>query len=173
MSRLAVGPLSALAAILACTACAPKPVPVPTYKMGDKAVVGDLVYAAFDTQWLTEIGEGVTARVPQHRFLLVRVSITNSGSAPLVTPNFSVVDDKGNSYEELSDGQGVPQWIGFLRQIAGSGTSQGNLLFDVPPQHYKLQVGDATGQATALIDLPLDFTTDQIPNLSIPPAGKM
>jgi len=141
--------------------------------MGDKAAVGHLAYTAFDTQWLTEIGEGVTARVPQYRFFLVRVSITNSGGSQAVTPNLSVVDDKGNSYEELSDGQGVPQWIGFLRQIAGSGTLQGNLLFDVPPQHYKLQVSDAAGQPAALIDLPLDFTTDPTPNLGIPPAGKM
>ena len=51
--------------------------------------------------------------MPQQRFFLVRVAITNSGGQPVVAPNLSVVDDKGNSYEELSDGQGVPQWIGF------------------------------------------------------------
>lgn len=174
MSLLRLRPLCALPAlIIVWTSCAQRAAPVPTYKMGEKATVGHLVYSAFDTKWMTQIGDGVAARVPQHRFFLVRVAITNSGGEPVVTPNLSVVDDKGNSYEELSDGQGVPQWIGFLRQIAGTGTSQGNLLFDVPPGHYKLTVSDAAGQNPAMIDLPLDFTTDQTPDLGIPPTGKM
>jgi hypothetical protein len=130
-------------------------------------MVGHLVYSAFDTQWLTQIGEGAAARVPQQRFFLVRMTVTNSGGAPVAAPNLSLVDDGGTSYEELSDGEGVPQWIGFLRQIDKADTSQGNLLFDVSPRHYKLRVSDEEGQHTAMIDLPLDFTS-QTPDLGIP-----
>jgi hypothetical protein len=173
MHRVRPVPLAALLwSLLGFTACVPKPVPARTHPLGEKVVVGRLVYSAFDTQWLNELGEGTDARVPQQRFFLVRIAITNSGSAAVTAPNLSVVDDNGTSYEELSDGEGVPQWIGFLRQIDQSDTSRGNLLFDVPPRHYKLRVSDEEGRNTALIDLPLDFTGNQLPDLGIPVPGK-
>lgn len=134
--------------------------------------MGHLIYAAFETQWLSQIGEGVDARVPQQRFFLVRMAVTNSGGEAVAAPNLSVVDDEGRSYQELSDGQGVSQWIGFLRQLGPSDTAQGNLLFDVPPRHYKLRVSDVDGTNTAMIDLPLDFTSTQLPDLPVPTEGE-
>jgi Domain of unknown function (DUF4352) len=98
--------------------------------------------------------------VPQNRFFLVRIAVTNSGGESIASPNLSVVDDSGNSYQELSDGQGVPQWIGYIRQIAPADTLQGNLVFDIPPRHYKLRVTDEDGQQAAMIDLPLEFTPE-------------
>ena len=168
MQRLRLVPLLALSAWLpGLISCASKPASLRTYQLGEKVAVGHLIYSAFDTQWLTEIGEGMDARVPQQRFFLVRMAVTNSGGQPVAAPNLSVVDDKGTSYEELSDGQGVSQWIGFLRQLDASDTAQGNLVFDVPPRHYKLRVSDEGGQNTALIDLPLDFTGNELPDLNI------
>jgi len=173
MHCLRLGPLFApyIALLLGFTSCAQKAPPVRTFPLGERVMAGHLTYTAFETQWLTQIGEGTDARVPQHRFFLVRMAVTNSGGDPIAAPNLSVVDDNGNTYEELSDGQGVPQWIGFLRQLDKSDTAQGNLLFDVPPRHYKLRVTDQEGRNTALIDLPLDFTT-QTPELGIPVEGK-
>lgn len=160
-------PTVAVLALL--TSCSrEKPVPVPTFSMGERVRVGHLVYAAFDTQWLPQIGSGLTARVPQNRFFLVRVSITNAGGSSAAAPDLSIVDDNGNSYEELSDGQGVPQWIGYLRQINAADTAQGNLVFDVVPRHYKLRVTDEDGQNSALIDLPLEFNPQLAPEVPIP-----
>jgi hypothetical protein len=65
----------------------------------------------------------------------------------------------------VSDGQGVPQWIGYIRQINPADTMQGNLVFDAPPRHYKLRVTDEEGQHEAMIDLPLEFS-EETPNLA-------
>lgn len=134
--------------------------PVRTYAMGEKVPLGPFIYNAFETQWLTHLGDDVTPRLPQHRFFLVRTSILNSGGSELIGPNLSIVDDNGNVYEELSNGEGVPQWIGYLRQLKPADSSQGNLVFDAPPRHYKLKVLDDTGERAALIDIPLSFNAE-------------
>lgn len=146
--------------MVALAACTQKPKPARTFPLGEKITLGHLVYSAYETQWLPQIGAGPNARIPQSRFFLVRISITNSSGDSITSPNLSIVDDNGNSYEELSDGTGVPKWIGYIRQINESDTLQGNLVFDAPPRHYKLRVADEDVQRTALIDLPLEFTPE-------------
>jgi hypothetical protein len=80
------------------------------------------------------------------------------------------VDDNGQTYPELTDAHDVPQWIGALRTVKPAEAAQGNLVFDVPPRHYRLQVPDEDNQAAALIDIPLSFgselpaTASQIPD---------
>jgi uncharacterized protein (TIGR02588 family) len=160
--------------LLALSSCTLKPAPPRTHPLGEKISLGHLVYSAYETQWLTQIGSGPDARIPQNRFFLIRLAITNSGGETIASPNLSIVDDSGNSYSELSDGQGVPQWIGYIRQIAQADTSQGNLVFDVQPKHYKLRITDETGERAALIDLPLEFTSEPpaIQDLAPPPQRK-
>lgn len=152
--------LALLAAALVLTACTRKPPQARTYPLGEKITLGHLIYAAYETQWLPQIGTAPFARIPQNRFFLVRIAVTNSGGESAASPNLSVVDDNGNSYPELSDGNGVPQWIGYIRQISQADTLQGNLVFDVPPRHYRLRVTDPDGQRAALIDLPLEFAPE-------------
>ena len=160
--------LALCATLLALASCVQRTPPAHTFPLGEKVTLGHLVFSAFETQWLAQIGEGTEARVPQNRFLLVRVAVTNSGGDPIACPALTVVDDNGNSYSEISDGQGVPQWIGYIRQINQADTMQGNLLFDAPPRHYRLRVTDEEGQREALIDLPLEFTPET-PDLTPPP----
>jgi hypothetical protein len=131
--------------------------PVPIYPLGDKVEVGHIIYRAFETQWLTQIPQDPTPRIPQGRFFLVRLSAVNSGSGDLVVPNVSIEDDHGKTYEELSNGEGVPQWIGFLRQVHPADSVQGNVVFDAPPAHYRMRVVDESGEKAALIDIPLNF----------------
>jgi len=145
--------------------------PVRTYQMGEKVTLGPFIYNAFETQWLTHLGEDVAPRVPQHRFFLIRISILNSGGTELIGPNLSIVDDSGKVYEELSNGEGVPQWIGYLRQLKPADSSTGNLVFDAPPRHYKLKVLDETGERAALIDIPLSFNAES-PDLPSQPETK-
>lgn len=129
------------------------------YEMGAKAQVGPLGYTVFERQWLNQLGEAGSpeSRVPQNRFLLLRISVLNSGGGDAYLPNLKLVDDHGKSYEEINNGDQVPQWIGALRQIKPADTIQGNIIFDVPPQHYKVAVTDEDGKETAYIDLPLSF----------------
>ncbi|MCX6633242.1 MAG: hypothetical protein NTW28_37070 [Candidatus Solibacter sp.] len=128
--------------------------------MGDRITLGHIVYVVYETQWLTQIGEGVDARVPQHRFFLVRLSAVNSFGADIIVPNFTIEDASGKTYPELSSGEGVPQYIGYLRSVKPAESQQGNALFDAPPRHYKLKIADETGEKTAYVDIPLTFASE-------------
>jgi len=134
--------------------------PVRTYSMGERATVGHVVYVVFETQWLTHIGTGADARVPEHRFFLVRLNAVNSLGSDILVPNFSIEDDSGNTYPELSSGEGVPQYIGYLRSVKPAESVQGNALFDAPPRHYKMKIADETGEKVAYIDIPLSFVSE-------------
>jgi hypothetical protein len=144
--------------IVGLAACSSEPAqrPLIKYNMGEKVPVGHLTYTVFESQWATHFGEGVDARVPQNRFFLVRLSAVNGGIADAPIPNFTIEDDAGHTYSELSDGEGVPTWIGYLRSAKPADYVQGNVVFDAPPAHYKLKVSDSQ-QNAALIDIPLTF----------------
>jgi hypothetical protein len=147
-----------------CTPTAPK---VATFEMGRRVSLGHLVYTVFETQWLTQLGSGADVRIPEHRFFLVRLSAVNGGSEQMAIPNLSIEDDQGNSYDELSNGEGVSQWVGYLRQAKPAESIDGNIVFDVAPRHYKLRVFDETGDHAALIDIPLNFNAES-PNAPMP-----
>ncbi|MBZ5725546.1 MAG: DUF4352 domain-containing protein [Acidobacteriia bacterium] len=140
---------------------------VITYELGQKVEVGHVIYTVFEAKWENQLGQGPTARLPQYRYFLVRISVVNSGAAEQIMPNLTIEDDNGNSYSEVSNGDGVAQWIGFLRSVKPAEAAQGYLLFDAPPKHYKLRVVDESGERTALVDIPLKFDSDA-PVLSVP-----
>jgi hypothetical protein len=141
--------------------------PVLTYNMGERAPVGRLTYTVFETQWATHFGDGVDARLPQNRFFLVRLSAVNGGGGDAIIPNVTIQDDSGHVYEELSDGDGVPQWIGYLRSAKPADFVQGNVVFDAPPAHYKLKLTDGQKHA-ALVDIPLSFGAETPDLLTAP-----
>jgi hypothetical protein len=151
-----------LAAVLMLAGCKPQAAefPVRTYPMGEKVQLGSLTYTVIETEYLTQIGEGAAARIPQNRFFLVRVSVGNGGSEAANVSAFQVEDDNGKVYRELHDGEGVPDWIGYLRTVKPAEAAQGNALFDAPPRHYTLRVHDETGEKAALIDIPLTFNAE-------------
>ena len=133
---------------------------VRNYNMGERVTLGHIVYVVYETQWLTHIGEGADARVPQNRFFLVRLSAVNGFGSDVIVPNFSLEDDNGNTYPELSTGEGVPQYIGYLRSVKPAQAQQGNALFDAPPRHYKMKLADESGEKVAYVDIPLSFVSE-------------
>lgn len=158
--RVSLFPAAVIAALFLSACGSRTGPPIHTFAMGDKVQVGHLVYMAFETQWLTQIPQDPTPRVPQNRFFLVRISAVNSGAGDLIIPNVTLQDDHGKTYEELSNGDGVPQWIGYLRQAHPADSVQGYVVFDAPPAHYKMRVTDENSEQAALIDIPLSFTTE-------------
>jgi hypothetical protein len=158
--------VTAVIAALCLSACSSKPTfPVRTYNLGERISLGVLTYTVFETQWLPRLGEEPAPRIPQSRFFLVRASIANGGSEDILSPNLTLEDAKGNVYQELSNGEGVPQWIGYLRRIKPAESAQGYLLFDVTPGEYNLRVLDESGEKAALVKIPLSFgsETPEIP----------
>jgi uncharacterized protein YceK len=154
--------------VAGCSSGPPKP---HTFAMGERVELGHIIYTVFETQWVTQFGSGLDARTPKNRFLLVRLSASNSGTADVLVPSMTVVDDNGNTISELPDGEGVPQWLGILRQAKPAEAAQGNVVFDAPPRHYKLSLTDDAEQKTAFVDLPLAFSADT-PQLPVPSTEK-
>jgi len=148
------------AAVLA--SCGERPAEVRTYQLGQRAAVGHLTYVAMETQWYAAFGEGPGARAPQNHFLLVRLSVTNGGGSEASVPSLSVDDGSGHRFEELNNGDQVPDWIGMLRTLAPADTLRGNIVFDVPTGNYTLHISNEDEKQEALVDLPLNLQREPL-----------
>lgn len=130
------------------------------YRMGEPVTVGPLTYTVLETEWRTELGEGIEQRIPQHRFLVLRLSIANASKEPAAVPLLSLEDHAGKTHMELSEVPAVPRWLGLLRLVDPGASMHGAIVFDVPPAEYRLRVasgGDLETERTALIQIPLSF----------------
>jgi len=124
--------------------------------MGEKAEIGPFIYQAIETRWPMSV-EG---RTPKDRLFIIRVSVLNKGAGEMTIPGFEVLDDAGNSFPEVVDGTGIDQWLGVSRKLQPANTDQGNIIFDVPPKHYRLRVADEN-DSFMYIDIPLNLTTEE------------
>lgn len=127
------------------------------FAMGERVRVGPLIYTVQDTEWHDRLGEGAGLRMPQHRFLLVRLSITNSGIRDVAVPLMNLIGADGETHAELSDGKEVPEWLGLLRSVKAAATEHGRVLFDVPSGAYRLRVSaesETAEEPFALIEIP-------------------
>ena len=150
-----------LCAIAVVSGCGSSGSDIQTYNLGDRVQAGPLVYLAYDTHWYLSFGVAPNARIPVNRFLVVRMNITNGGAVDSHVPTLTLLDDSGQSYNELSDGSGVPDWMGIARKIKPIESDKGTVAFDVPPKHYKLRVSDESEQIVSYIDLPLNFMSEE------------
>ncbi len=161
---IAAALLCALAA--GCSSKAPQQTQAKVYAVGEQAPVGRLVYTVLETQWLDLLGQPPDNRTPKQRFLLVKVAVANKGSELLSVPEMRLEDGRGGDYGELTEGAGVPEWLGSLRQLKPGQEFQGSVIFDVPLGAYRLRVmndADPEHEIVGQIDLPLQLapkTTD-------------
>lgn len=167
--------LIALAALLLLSSCGGgKNNEIKVFDVGSRVEAGHLIYTVFETQWLPQIGAGDTARVPKNRFFLIRLSAVNSGSEEMLVPNATLQDDQGNTLEELSDGDQIPQWVGYVRKVRPADSISGNIVFDAEPKHYRLRLTDENGEKPVIVDIPLNFSAET-PTVPMPtgtsPAG--
>jgi uncharacterized protein DUF4352 len=146
--------VAAFALLMSCMKPAP---PVNVFHLGDKVQTGALIYNVLEGKWRAQIGEGAESRVPERRFLIVHLSVTNSGGQDLDIPSLSVVDQSGQVFNESMDGRGIPYWLGMIRKLKPADTLDGAVLFDVDPKSYKLKLDDGSGASPAMVELPLQF----------------
>ncbi len=142
------------------TGCASKDPTPHTYQIGESVPLGHLVYTVFERQWLPQAGAGFTAQMPQYRLYAIRIAAANNGSAVVILPSAFLVDDQGVAIPEIEHGDGIADFLGSQRALVPAETIRGNLVFDVPPKHYKLRLSDEDGKKIALVDIPLSFETD-------------
>ncbi len=101
--------ISAIFGSLLLNSCSRKEPTLRTFQMGERAQVGRVIYTTLETEWLAQVGEPPQVRVPKNRFFLIRVSIANSGNSNQLAPALTLIDDGGQEYPELTDGQDIPQ----------------------------------------------------------------
>ncbi|MBY0504757.1 MAG: DUF4352 domain-containing protein [Bryobacteraceae bacterium] len=128
------------------------------YKMGEKIPVGTMVFNVLEAEWRSELpGDGM-AQTPKNRFLLIKLSMTNSGGAQAAIPLLTLENAKKETFMEVSEVKGLPRWLGLIRLVNPAATEDGVIVFDVPTGAYKLRVNDGkeTGsETTRLVEIPL------------------
>ena len=141
-----------LAALSGCTK------PPQIHQLGEKVQLGGVVFSVLDAEWATDIDAGgANAKTPQHRFLIVHLTIANTGSKEATIPLLHVIAADKAEHLELAEGQGVPSWLGILRTINPAESKDGRIVFDVPPGAYSLRItdgGEQERELTALVVLP-------------------
>ena len=159
--RRSIGPV---ALMLLLSACGESPSTDSfVYKMGEKVNVGSMVYTVLEAEWKSELsgGAGSLPQTPKHRFLMVKVTMTNGGGAQAAIPLLTVENGNKDSTMEVSEVKDVPNWLGLVRLVNPAQTDQGYIVFDVPTGAYRLRVTDGkeTGsETTRLIDIPLSLS---------------
>ena len=151
------------ACALALSGCQKSAAPERVGAMGAPLAVSQLTYTAVETEWRDSIESSKGSRIPKNRFLLVSVTVLNASSEQKAAPLLQVVDAAGGVHPEIDDGDGVTDWMGYLRLLQPRESRTGRLLFDVPQGGCKLRVssgGDPETEQTALIDLPLQINTE-------------
>lgn len=161
-------PLILAALLLAGCGSSTPPRQTKMYPAGEKAVSGNLTYTVIDTQIQPRLGSDDSPRNPQNRFYLIQVAVSNGGNQDAPIPAMTLIDDSGQTYPELPDGTGVPEWLGVIRRVSPGQTEHGNVVFDAPAKHMKLKLTDDTDDADVIVDVPLSFTHEQMNNQPVP-----
>jgi hypothetical protein len=162
-SRFACLSLLALAGTLFFPGCSRKEAQARTEKLGTSVAVGSLTYTAVETEWREALDTDTGQRTPKNRFLLIHVSVSNTAGEEKAAPLLQLVDAKGEFYPELSEGQGVPEWLGLLRLLQANESRSGRIVFDVPQGAYKLRLssgGDPENEQFAFVEIPLQLNPD-------------
>jgi uncharacterized protein DUF4352 len=126
--------------------------------MGERVQVGTLIYNVLEAEWKDEMGQ----KTPAHRFLVLRLTITNSGGKEARPPLLTLVHTSGSEHAELSEIEGLKDWLGLLRRLDPAATEDGRIVFDVARGAYKLRLSDGgePGQEnTAMVEIPLQLET--------------
>lgn len=129
---------------------------VETHQVGDRIELGGVVYTVQEADWETEIQTGGGTRTPQHRFLVIRLTISNKSNKEVTLPLLNAVKG-GAETLELSEGLGLDDWLGILRTLNPTETKTGRIVFDMPMGSYSLRItdgGEPEKERTAMVALP-------------------
>ena len=145
------------------TACQKSPVAATQFAMGERVPVGQMTYSVVESEWKAQLGESFKTRTPENRFLLIKLSVTNGTGQDASIPLLTLEASNGQTYRELSDGEGVVNWFGLLRTISPGQTQQGAIVFDVPLTSFKLRVPDISDpglERYVTVQIPLRLDSD-------------
>lgn len=132
------------------------------FKMGERIEVGGLVYTVLEADWRNQLGEGAEAQLPKHRFLLIKVAVTNGAGQQRDIPLLHIEDARKNSYMELSEVKDLSGWLGMIRLLPPGGIEDGWMVFDAPPGNYQLRLVSREGEdeVSRYVEIPLTLKDD-------------
>lgn len=147
---------------LSTAGCKPAVKAASESRMGDPAVAGALTFNVVESRWQSQLDSFPTPRMPQRNFLLLKITVTNSGSEEKSIPFLKVENSAGDSFSELENGSGLDGWLGVFRRVGPAQTEEGWILFDVPTNSYRLRISDGSveNEQVAYISIPLNMQTD-------------
>lgn len=134
------------------------------FKMGERIEVGGLIYTVLESDWRSQLGEGASAQVPKHRFLLIKMTVTNTGGQQRDIPLLHIENAKKEQFMELAEVKDVPGWMGMIRLMPPSGIEEGWIVFDAPPGSYNLRVVSREGEdeIARYVEIPLTLKDDPV-----------
>lgn len=140
------------------TDVAPVAAPEPaTYKVGDRAVVGERAYTITNVKTASSVGDEYTKKDATGIFVIVSMTIENIGkeSGTMSSSDVKIIDSQGRTFESDTNA-----WITLkdnilIKQIQPGLPVKGETIFDVPKGiTCNLQVGEGGfGSDTKLISL--------------------
>ena len=86
------------------------------YEMGERVTVGPLTYNVVESSWRSQLGNEFKLRMPEQRFLMITVSVTNGGGHEVSVPLLTLENASGQTFLESDNGEGVDNWFGILLQ---------------------------------------------------------
>jgi hypothetical protein len=143
------------------------------YQMGERVVIGSLTYNVVETTWRSQLGDGFKLRIPDQRFLLISISVTNGGGREVSVPLLQLENQNNQTFPELDNGEGVDNWFGILRTLTPAQTQQGRIAFDVPLSSYRLRLTDGGSPGSekfAWVEIPLRMDTEPSVESPVPTA---
>ena len=130
------------------------------HAMGQRVTVGSFTYNILEAKWEASLGEAPHVRMPQRRFLLVRLSVTNGGGSSMGFPTLALLTEGDAKISEVEDTKDVPDTLGLIRLLGPGETVIGWILFDAPQNNYLLEMtdGNVENEQNGLVELPLRLT---------------
>src|SRR3982751_2185793 len=88
---------------------------IGTFPMGERVQVGPLIYTVLEAQWKSQLSDDPKSKIPKNRYLLLKMTVTNSGKEETTLPQLTLQNSAGQSFPEVTEGvDEVPQWYGAL-----------------------------------------------------------
>jgi hypothetical protein len=134
------------------------------YPMGQKVTLGPLTYNVIESVWRSQLGDALKVRLPDQRFLVITISVTNGGGRQVSVPLLTLQNQDGQTFRESENGEELDNWFGLLRDLDPAQTQQGRILFDVVLTSYRLRLTDGGDPGTdrfAWVQIPLHIDADE------------
>jgi hypothetical protein len=127
------------------------------YKIGDRVVIGDMVYTVTNFRKAGSAGDQYANAKANGIYVIVDMTIENLGNeSTTISPGYAkIINSQGKTFESDPTGWVYLQDNILLKQIQPGLPVMGQAIFDVPEGiTYNLQVTDSVlGSNTALISL--------------------